>query len=499
MGAEGERRETGGSERAPRFALAAIVALGAALRFCDLGAHSVWLDELITIHAMESLEKAALQTLHPPLHYTLLWGWANLFGESVASLRGFSAFAGTLTVFVGHRVARELFQREGPALLCALLFAVLPVHLHFAREARMYSLWMLLMLVCAWGALRFFRAQRIERRALALYLAGLIGAQLTHHYTLFYAAFFALGVLVLLGEEPLRKTRRDVTNWLWIHASVLLGAVLVLCVFVLTRGSLAEALEQTNHGLHRGGYSFELIQAAHLVWFRDWAHRENSEMLGVLAAVAAGLMLVASMAMWKDRSVGGKRALWFALASFPPFALIEWLPVRDYTRLLFPSAALLTLGLGYCAWLPVRAWGRRGWLVCAAMVAFFGWTLRGEVAGVYADEIEPWNEVCRHIEARETETEIIFVTARHMAGPFEFCYRGNARVVPFADAEEVLRESKGRDRVWLIYSHAWNERNSDPSRQALRQMRKSFQVKARLEPGPVITVYELEHRRPSGE
>ena len=167
-------------ERATPFLLLAIVALGGALRFHQIGSKGLWLDESFSVWLGWQPVGRMLAWLinidqHPPLYYTLLHFWM-LLGDNAANVRAFSALCGTLTIPVVYLLGRRLANHthlpppagglrgedapaggseggDAPAgglrgedarpvvgLLAALLLAVSPFHVRFAQETRMYTL-----------------------------------------------------------------------------------------------------------------------------------------------------------------------------------------------------------------------------------------------------------------------------------------------------------------------------------------------------------------------
>ena len=90
--------------------LALLTALGAALRFWELGSQSFWFDESYTVDLvgrgfLDMLAAIPDTESTPPLFYVLAWPWAQLFGDSEAGLRSLSAVIGTAAVPVAWRAA----------------------------------------------------------------------------------------------------------------------------------------------------------------------------------------------------------------------------------------------------------------------------------------------------------------------------------------------------------------------------------------------------------
>jgi mannosyltransferase len=199
-------------------AVATITVLGLALRLHRVGEVSLWSDEAFSawwIHKpLDYLwtDGLVIETT-PPLYYTLLKVWAGVFGDGDAALRLFSATASTVTIPVLFLLGLEI---AGPVvgLVAALLFALAPMQIYFAQEARVYALLPLAFGLALLGLLRFLgsagdRGARADRGALALYAAGLVVLLYAHATSVFTAAALAgCGGLVLLRTPRKRAALR---------------------------------------------------------------------------------------------------------------------------------------------------------------------------------------------------------------------------------------------------------------------------------------------------
>ncbi|NET91136.1 MAG: hypothetical protein F6K45_24105, partial [Kamptonema sp. SIO1D9] len=91
---------------------------------------------------------------HPPLYYLLAHFWVQLFGGSVAVTRSLSAIISLLAFPCLYWLCRELFNSQLIAWIAIILFAVSPVHVLYAQEAREYSLWTVTILLTSATLLR---------------------------------------------------------------------------------------------------------------------------------------------------------------------------------------------------------------------------------------------------------------------------------------------------------------------------------------------------------
>jgi hypothetical protein len=204
------------------WGLAAVAAVALALRLPYLTERSFWYDEssswqTATFSFPEMIRSVRLN-VHLPLYYTLLKGWMAIWGESVASIRGFSITFGVLTVVAMGAFAGELYRasavgdgresdRRWFARVAALLVAISPYQSFLSLEARMYSLGTAFAALGAWLLLRALRGPARGRPWWA-FGAACTGMLYTHHYGLFTVAswYLFLGLyaarLMMAGDRP---------------------------------------------------------------------------------------------------------------------------------------------------------------------------------------------------------------------------------------------------------------------------------------------------------
>lgn len=137
--------------------LGLLLAVGATLRWAHLGEPSLWWDEFITLGVAQLPVDRMLHTLtvigpsdfggefFPPLTHLITHAVLE-FSRSDAVLRLVSVVAGTAALYALYALAAAVFSR--PAGLFAAALAALSVYqIHYSRELRPYSLFMLLSLL----------------------------------------------------------------------------------------------------------------------------------------------------------------------------------------------------------------------------------------------------------------------------------------------------------------------------------------------------------------
>src|SRR5262245_22638854 len=174
------KRVVGQPDRSSRPArtLVLILVVATGLRFAQLGAKALWLDEAMTVlialgrgpadvpigsvqplgavadiftlsssarvaDVVRRLRDPIIQHTHPPLFYVLAHGWFRLHPPSPASLawwsRAPSAIFGIIAVFVIFHLGRAVAS-ERAGLIAAALAAVSPLIVMISQEARNYTL-----------------------------------------------------------------------------------------------------------------------------------------------------------------------------------------------------------------------------------------------------------------------------------------------------------------------------------------------------------------------
>jgi uncharacterized membrane protein len=143
------------------FLLAAVLLIGAGLRFVSLGRHGLWVDEGYTAR----LTELPVDCYHvelpsdtgPPLFYYLTRPAALLAPRSEFALRFLPALCGLVAILMIYLLATELFANRWSGLLAALLLAANRHHIVRCQEARNYSLYFLFALIAMWTIARLAR------------------------------------------------------------------------------------------------------------------------------------------------------------------------------------------------------------------------------------------------------------------------------------------------------------------------------------------------------
>jgi uncharacterized membrane protein len=217
-----------------RSVIALVLVLGLFFRFVNIDRKFYWIDETLTsltiagfsaeeirqplndghIFGVAELQKYvhlnpekslvdSLKTLtidypeHPPLYYLTLRLWAQLFGDSVATIRSFSVFISLLAFPCIYWLCMELFQSPLTAWMSMALIAVSPFHVLYAQEAREYSLWIVTILLSSAALLRALRVP--TKLSWIIYAVTVSLALYTYPFSLY--VFIGQGIYVVVNER----------------------------------------------------------------------------------------------------------------------------------------------------------------------------------------------------------------------------------------------------------------------------------------------------------
>jgi uncharacterized membrane protein len=331
-----------------RVLLAALLTLAALLRFGALEREEIWLDEAQSVtnvtESGESLFQALAQDNKPPLYYIVLEIWTTFFGTSLSAIRSLSALCGVIAVAVVWRLGFPLVS-PGVARTAAVLLTLHPLAVHYAREARNYSLLILLTLTAILALARAIDSNR--RHWWIVYAATLSAAIMTHYLGLLLVPVSAIQVTLLKKKASPRA---------WLVSTIL---ALVPLVAWLPWASQQQALASSS-----------------LAWFRPFW-----ESWGPLEPFARSLVMF---------SPGGAAPPWVGMpasAALQPFVILTGLaalasfafprkPVeRDWTGRAVICAAiavpLLLLWLASVVAFPVYLVGRADLVALPGVVLFF--------------------------------------------------------------------------------------------------------------------------------
>jgi hypothetical protein len=299
---------------------------------------SVWYDEARSLWVVRPSDPAEAlgrldRDVHPPLYFLLLDVWITLVGESAYAVRMLSTTFAVLGLAVTYAVGKRLFDRW-TALMAAVLLGTAGIFVYYAREARMYSLFLFLGTLSTWACVCWLRRPTRTRSILYGLLLGAL--LLTHYYAGFLVLTQALYVLLI---RPRRWTRWSI---------VAVAAVLLFAFW--TPGLLRQA---------RARFDGPSDPAQPTAW---------STVAWMVTVLTGGVWWLPLVPFATGRTLFDVRRyhhslllllLWLSVTPLAALGLNLWTPVFYHVRYLIailPAGALLVAyGLRHVFWRPLAA------------------------------------------------------------------------------------------------------------------------------------------------
>ena len=449
------------------FALTAIVALAAAVRFYALGSESLWFDEAFSVNVADwnplyivmNLTDIGLRSTDRNI-FNLMLHYILLLGRSEAMVRAIPAISGVLSVVALYALGKRLF---GPlvGLLAAFLLALSPMDVWYSREARAYALLALLGILTA-----YFMVRALDDDSSGSWLGYAILAAMgiyTHSFGML--VFAALNVFVVLAFAVQRPSRPRIVHWFLAQSLV----AITLLPFVRSFAT------QTSAGwgawiAEKYGVPTIKSLAMTMGMFSFSTAYDNSRLLyaiGLLVFAAPCLAALTAFSRIRRRAwwAGEGRAIVFALIYLViPIGMLfvasQFTPLYLERYLLpFLPPYLLIIGCG------LQAIRRPDWRILV-MIAILIVTVPALLAVYQPGQKEDWRGAAAYVSSAGIhEGDMIVFYDAYTSIPFNYYYRGNGQqlsISRFATDDELARHvddmlSAGRT-VWLILSHAGDTR-----------------------------------------
>ncbi len=200
-----------------------------ALRVWQLGAPSLWADEVMTEYRAQAPFWEATRNILKTIDQVPLYFWLlRLLPTGNEFLLRFpSVLAGMLGIALAMGVARRLYRSSKLALLVGGWLAFNPFHIWLSRTARAYTLIFVWAVLLSYLFLTLWRGKSRRRYWLAFTLASL-GAYLTH-YSLFALPF----VQALMVGWALRRRWDFARRWALAQALAIVPVLVWLALMLL--------------------------------------------------------------------------------------------------------------------------------------------------------------------------------------------------------------------------------------------------------------------------
>jgi mannosyltransferase len=453
-----------------------IILIGTALRLYELGAESLWYDEIVrVVEAQEpiwGIMNIAAEDNHPPLHWIMMHYWTYLFGESEVGARSLSALVGILTIPLIFNVTTSFFDAE-TGLFAALLLAFSRFHVEFSQEARaniFMPFFGLISMLFFWQILR----QR-DRRYQVGYVLATVPLIYMHYYGLLVVAAQNLFFVLFWSRHRLSLSR-------WMIVQVIIGLLYLPWSWIILRQI---ATHPTGPGSHVDP-SLSMLRSL-LITFSAGTESRLFIFVGLIFLGFVPVLCHQKDLGWGSRlrqHLSGKLlvTVWLVISIVLAFGL----------SLVYPVLTIRNLLVGLPPFLILVAYGLRNirprWFQVLAIVIVVAASLTPFRSYYWVDEKEQWREAARFVDSRYERSDLILFHAPFVQTAFDYysvapagalqrypLYPGVQRVglEQVRDLPSVL---KGHPRVWLLLSH---NSGRDPDNLIEQTLRRVYDLKLR--------------------
>lgn len=457
------------ASRQATILLATVVLAGALLRFYQLGAQPLWMDEIFTgifVTAQNSWAEVFERILTEPnplnpFTYVVTHAVLLLFKENSVTLRLLAAFTGLLGVLAIYFVGQAYFNRR-VGLIAALLLAIAPMHIFHSREARYYAPVVLFSLLTYYFLHRGLQSgQRKWWLGFTLVSILNIYTHLTTFLVLITQAVYA-GFLSLegffTGQRRTEATIRfkDIFVPLSISLVVIGFSYLPLVPVAIgwVNGPQAIGNEGNPHG-------FEISANFFLQLYANFGAG-----LGLPLSVFVSACLIGMLLAWRREQ---RPTLFFLLMATLPFILIllarpKHFFAHKYVISLLPLYLIFIAGgIEYLASRITRTlsdWVQWPYLSLASLTvltALFAGISLQRIQGGYNDEVDQWQAISTFLEANVRPGDAVavlptfLVTAQgdEILGYLDPLPQGMGISVPYTTAELSALLSQN-ERLWIV-------------------------------------------------
>ena len=439
--------------------LVGLTIAGLLLRFYNLGANSLWLDEASTLmFARQSLagiwESTAGGEFNPPLFYWLEHAML-LLGESEFVLRFLPALLGVLTIPVVYFVGKE-FKDQNVGLIAAALLAFSPFHIYYSQEARAYAP---MLFFFSLALLFYVRANRSDEvRSWALF--GLFSAVSfwMHFYAIVPIAVLILHALVTRAGA----IRHDILSAKNTAIAVAVFAVASLPLLIVTASLF---LARTSSAPTFGMQGLDVIYQTlfQVSGFND-----------LIMAAFIVLFLIGVAVMWRDDRNGAFFLIFMMSLPFvASLILSSRMPMIPRHLIFLLPVYFIGIASAYPA---LHALVRNKKAVYAVVVAAALISTPFLATYYTTPQKNDWRGFSAELGGMTGEGDLIVVLPPYMAQPLDYYY-GNTTDGTLelgantgSDLEAIREQYPGRETFYVV---TWDILAVDPTGDALNWLDKN--------------------------
>jgi len=359
-----------------------VVPVATVVRLFNINAHALWYDEGNSIMAAERLFEPGLFTqglvaTDPILWAVLLRGWTTV-DDAELWLKMLPMLLSILSVVAAYFAAHRFFADSARATYVALLMALSPFHVYYARELRPYALYALTSFMAFYYFARLRDNER-DRTATVGYVLTAAATLYAHYIGLFWIVSLSVaGLAVWWGAW------RRIVRWIGLNAVVSLLCIPGLWCFLVA----ARLIYSGDWILPHPGLKSPIITVKNMVV----GYTSLRPLYITAALVAAGLVFTALVKLARRRAFSPMAVLLIMAGLMPAsiFFLSSFTQSSSYigrnlTPNMLPFFMLICIGtIGWRPELPGRfRWARMA--LAAVPLAL----MSAGLPSMWADDIHP--------------------------------------------------------------------------------------------------------------
>ncbi len=369
------------------FSLAIIVLIALALRLPGFGESGLWNDEAIVAavaeHPFPELLEEVRRDAHPPLFFIIerfIRLGLGFEGWTEAGVRAISLVLGIITILVIFLVGRQMISNR-TGLLAAFLLAISPMHVHYSREGRNYTLLILLVIMAMSCVVSMYRRPNVRIG----FLTALVFIALVYTHSVSFFILAPVGIMLLVSL--LRRGDKESLTSLGVTISVSLVGILPWLPTLLSQSSRISKTATNGSGP--------------IEWVRPhWEKLFPFQVPSSLGAMSHGSMPPVNNFVYELWWTA-----WFALGVSAVLILVGW-RYRATWREPWSGYLLATAGLGslilmfIASWLgtPIYSIGRVDTIALPAFILLIASGVQVTTAGLGQQRllnlrVSSWNKV----------------------------------------------------------------------------------------------------------
>lgn len=417
-------------------AVAAVVLVGFFAAFYRIGAESIWYDEAVTISyaridLARAIEAVIGRDTNGSLYYLLIRAWVAVFGHGEGHVRAFSAICAIaalpFVVGIGLRMDRP-WVGVGAALLLAGSY----MFTAYAREARMYSLVMLVSVAATYILMVLVDRSRVRWMVVYGVVAGL-GV---------YVHIFMIPIIAAHGAWLLQRAIRFPDPRLRRQAVVALGTAAVISAPLVPFLLLGDTTAWISP-----------LSSDTLTWTFLALAGSSPWMLAI-----AALSLTLAIALWARERPRSDDMLLVLLCALAPIVLgvaVSLVRPALVPRYFIVAMPAICLAVTYAA-----SRIRPAWLAVAAFAIVLAIDVATAVAWHQGGQKDDWRQVAQRVASWAGPDDQVAFYVPGSALPFDYYVErlGLGSDVPAQLDTEALGACPAcaaPPRIWLVLNYQW--------------------------------------------